>query len=328
MAPAPTFYDILGVSRSASTDEIKKAYRKLAFDLHPDRHVGASAEEVERLTVRMSEASEAYEVLSDQSLRAEYDARLRLGFSDHQSAGTSNLPRQPGPGECMFCGHGPATLIELHQGIGLIITRRKGVVRINACKGCAKAMFRQVQNDTLIKGWWGIIAFFANIGYVLHNLGTLSTISSMAEPRPPLEPLLVPLAHPMPPGRPLLRRAGVWISVIAFVIAGAIIAGHNANSSNSAASSSSASTASGTSGSSGSSGASGATTQLSFTTGSCITASGNSITGVTGCDNSHYAKIVGVTGTSGQCPASTTNTYTEQSGDANPGKVVCFDNTQ
>ena len=64
------YYEVLGVARDASPDEIKKAYRKLALKWHPDRHQGAAAEEAEREFKRISEANE---VLSDPEKRARYD---------------------------------------------------------------------------------------------------------------------------------------------------------------------------------------------------------------------------------------------------------------
>ncbi|SHG17196.1 molecular chaperone DnaJ [Flagellimonas flava] len=62
------FYDILGISKSASAAEIKKAYRKKAIEFHPDKNPGdAKAEEM------FKKAAEAYEVLSDPDKRAKYD---------------------------------------------------------------------------------------------------------------------------------------------------------------------------------------------------------------------------------------------------------------
>lgn len=62
------YYEVLGVSKTASADEIKKAYRKLAMKYHPDRNPGdKEAEE------KFKEAAEAYEVLSNQDKRAKYD---------------------------------------------------------------------------------------------------------------------------------------------------------------------------------------------------------------------------------------------------------------
>ena len=62
------YYEILGVSKTASADEIKKAYRKVAMQFHPDRNPGDKAAEE-----KFKEAAEAYEVLSDADKRAQYD---------------------------------------------------------------------------------------------------------------------------------------------------------------------------------------------------------------------------------------------------------------
>jgi molecular chaperone DnaJ len=67
------YYDILGVSKNASNDEVKNAYRKLALQYHPDRNKSPEAEE------RFKEMSEAYAVLSDAEKRKQYDAYGREG---------------------------------------------------------------------------------------------------------------------------------------------------------------------------------------------------------------------------------------------------------
>ena len=67
------FYKVLGVSKTASADEIKKKYRQLARDLHPDQNKGDSAKEE-----RFKEVSEAYDILSDAKKRAEYDEARSL----------------------------------------------------------------------------------------------------------------------------------------------------------------------------------------------------------------------------------------------------------
>ncbi len=67
---AHDYYDILGVDKSATQEDIKKAFRKLAMKHHPDRNVGASHAEAE---IKFKEAKEAYEVLIDEQKRRLYD---------------------------------------------------------------------------------------------------------------------------------------------------------------------------------------------------------------------------------------------------------------
>jgi molecular chaperone DnaJ len=79
------FYEILGVPKNASDEDIKKSYRKLAMKFHPDRNQGEAAKEAE---VKFKEGKEAYEMLSDPQKRAAYD--------QHGHAGVD--PNMRGPG--------------------------------------------------------------------------------------------------------------------------------------------------------------------------------------------------------------------------------------
>jgi molecular chaperone DnaJ len=73
------YYEVLGVVQSASSEEIKKAYRKLALKHHPDRNKGDKTAEA-----KFKEASEAYHVLSDKERRTNYD---QFGHAAFEGAG-------------------------------------------------------------------------------------------------------------------------------------------------------------------------------------------------------------------------------------------------
>ena len=77
--PKRDYYDVLGVAKSASKDEIKKAYRKLALKYHPDKTKGDKTSEE-----KFKEASEAYHVLSDDKRKNNYD---QFGHAAFEGAG-------------------------------------------------------------------------------------------------------------------------------------------------------------------------------------------------------------------------------------------------
>jgi molecular chaperone DnaJ len=92
---AKDFYQVLGVSDAATQDEIKKAYRRLAKQYHPDANPSNSA-----AAERFKEISEAHSVLSDTEKRKQYDQMRRLGAFDGGPRRSSGGPRPAGaPGD-------------------------------------------------------------------------------------------------------------------------------------------------------------------------------------------------------------------------------------
>ncbi|HAX72866.1 MAG TPA: molecular chaperone DnaJ, partial [Firmicutes bacterium] len=75
------YYEVLGVSKTATDQEIKRAYRKLAKQYHPDVSTEANAEE------KFKEVQEAYDVLSDEQKRAGYDRYGHAGAEQFGGAG-------------------------------------------------------------------------------------------------------------------------------------------------------------------------------------------------------------------------------------------------
>src|SRR5437764_14178985 len=96
------YYDILGVKKGASDDEIKKAYRNLAKKYHPDKNKGNKEAEN-----KFKEMSEAYAVLSDKEKRDQYGRLGREAFSFGGGAGGQNP--FAGFDFCQFTGGGART---------------------------------------------------------------------------------------------------------------------------------------------------------------------------------------------------------------------------
>ena len=101
MAAKRDYYDVLGVPKNASDDDIKKAYRKLAMKYHPDRNQGDEAKKAEE---KFKEAKEAYEILCDPAKRAAYDQYGHAGVDPNMAGGGF----RPGAGPEGFGGFAEA----------------------------------------------------------------------------------------------------------------------------------------------------------------------------------------------------------------------------
>ena len=88
----PDYYEILGISRSASQEDIKIAYRKLAQKFHPDKNKKAPKN-------KFIQISEAYQVLSDIDKKRKYDNRIEYELDDilNSESNTGHSRRRPSP---------------------------------------------------------------------------------------------------------------------------------------------------------------------------------------------------------------------------------------
>ena len=131
--PKRDYYEVLGVAKNASDDDIKKAYRKLAMKHHPDRNQGDDAKKSEE---KFKEAKEAYEMLSDPQKRAAYDQYGHAGVDP-------NMRRPRRPGAEGFGGFAEAFGDIFGDIFGGAARRRRGAAaasRSTAAATCSYAM--------------------------------------------------------------------------------------------------------------------------------------------------------------------------------------------
>src|SRR3972149_2755665 len=113
MATKRDYYDVLGVSKTASAAELKSAYRKLALQWHPDRNKSPEAE------TKFKEINEAYQVLSDSKKKQTYDQFGHAAFDPSMGGGASGANPFSGFGgysQGSQQGQGPFTYYYSTQG--------------------------------------------------------------------------------------------------------------------------------------------------------------------------------------------------------------------
>ena len=108
------YYEILEVSKDATQDEIKKAYKKLAKKFHPDINKESGAEE------KFKKINEAYEVLSDETKRKEYDQKLNSSNNSYSYTSCANVGNNQ-KDKCEFCQKNTYYVYSMNQKIIMFI---------------------------------------------------------------------------------------------------------------------------------------------------------------------------------------------------------------
>ena len=128
------YYDVLGVNKSASPEELKSAYRKLAVKYHPDKNPGnTKAEE------KFKEASEAYGILSDKEKKQNYD---NFGHAAFENGGG-----RPGGGFGGFSGADFSDIFEDFFGDLYVQVKTEVPVYLNKKQKELLEQFREIEND-------------------------------------------------------------------------------------------------------------------------------------------------------------------------------------
>jgi len=137
------YYDVLGVSRTADDDELKKAYRKLALKFHPDKNPDTRSEAEERF----KEVNEAYQILSDAQRRAQYDRFGHAAFEQGGPGGTGGFDFAGGFDDIIgdlfgdFFGTGRGGRGGRSRARrGADLQYQLGISFVEACRGCEKTL--------------------------------------------------------------------------------------------------------------------------------------------------------------------------------------------
>lgn len=165
-------YAVMGIEREATLDQAKKMYRARAVLLHPDRVDGSLRLDAERAMAQLNQAWD----LVRQHLQSGSDPRPTSSADGYASADARRpaepqqaARRAPVWGECDMCGYSPARPLNQWRITGMLIFWRHGSGTLDLCRTCGEAYSRESQAHCLVKGWWGVFAFWANLFVLARN---------------------------------------------------------------------------------------------------------------------------------------------------------------
>jgi hypothetical protein len=217
-------YEVLGVEPTATDQEIKEAYLRLARQLHPDQHPDASPEEREYWEDAMRELNDAHDTLRDPTvtaaarLAAARPAATRVASRPWRPAWEPPPRRPPDENECSRCGWSEAIEVSFRQQAAWFVGSTIDVYGpASLCRDCGRGIGRGYQNRTLWSGWWGLRSFGRNVKTVWENTRNLRIVGEL-EPvgRDPAVETLV--RRPMAAGTSVYKRSGFWSMVAAVVL--------------------------------------------------------------------------------------------------------------
>lgn len=124
---------------------------------------------------------------------------------------------------CYVCGRGPAAPISVSRGLGMLVMRRHWTYRAPLCREHGSQLARNWLLATVLMGWWGIISFFVNFGFVATDVRALLAARRLAPPSLVVGPRNVgPDGQVVEPSLPLVAhtRLGLMAGIIVIVLIG------------------------------------------------------------------------------------------------------------
>lgn len=203
-----TAYALVGVERGAATmPDAKTAFRSRSKLLHPDRADSSTSSAAERA---MSQLTEAWTIV-------QHDMRGERGEQE-----TDERWRAPGAGECDVCGWAPAAPIVLRRTVGRVLFWRWYQATADACRVCARSLYAEHQATSLVYGWWGILAPFANVVNMTRNRLALAGHRRMVSRPKSHDGRVASLSGPLEYRSPWTRPVGLGTSLAALILFAAL----------------------------------------------------------------------------------------------------------
>lgn len=207
------FYEVLGVASTATGDEIKAAHRRLVQIYHPDRFTNLPADVRAEAEQRMKEVNAAFDLITRLGAATTDSAPPTPTYAPPDDTMTSDVAAASFAGDfCALCGHAPVRAVTLRVMVGKVIYGEYRREHLVACRACGCALYREAQNETLLKGWWGLISAAVNLACLAANAWQRLRLGWLAHPRPTPMSSLTPFRVPLDAGRPLGLRAGLWVT--------------------------------------------------------------------------------------------------------------------
>ena len=161
MPAAKDYYEVLGVARNASAEQIKVAYRALAKAFHPDGNLGGAD------PARFSRVTEAYETLGNPDRRVKYDT------SFYETPTSEERPKRLEPICCSHCGKVTAQprYVVFWTVISIVIVTWRTPIQGIFCSGCARKVALRCSAISAFAGWWGFWGLIWTPVKILTNAG-------------------------------------------------------------------------------------------------------------------------------------------------------------
>ena len=143
------YYKLLGVAPGASSEDIKKAYKHKAMELHPDRNPGKDT------TKKFQDLQAAFNVLNDSNSRAQYDM---MNIEGNKTSNTSYTKKDIDPIVCCKCGCVSAQprYVIFYRIVSVIFMSYKTPIQGIYCSDCASKDAFKASAISWAAGWWGI----------------------------------------------------------------------------------------------------------------------------------------------------------------------------